>query len=345
MVVFDPNIVRTLEMPSQAGHLNASRPTRRRFLSNAAVGLMGAASLQLSGCIATSQGPLPDLVWGRRGFSEGRFRKPRAITIDDQDQLYIVDTTGRIQVFDTDGKIQRWWQTPETENGRPTGLAIRDIHGVEKRLLVADTHYYRMLTYSLDGEIREEEQIGGTAGVKPGEFAFVTDAVCDNQGCFFIGEYNASDRIQKFAPDGSFITQFGGNGEAPGKFFRPQSLQVQGDMLWVVDSCNHRIQRFDISEENPRLIDIWGGPGTGKGQFFFPYDLAIAGDGTVVVVEYKNNRIQRLDPQGNWIASWGGPGFEPGQLNQPWGVVVDSQDRVHILDSNNHRVQRIYLPS
>ena len=33
---------------------------------------------------------------------------------------------------------------------------------------------------------------------------------------------------------------------------------------------------------------------------------------TVVVVEYKNNRIQRFDPTGKWIASWGGPGFEPG---------------------------------
>ena len=77
------------------------------------------------GCVPTGQGPLPDLVWGRRGMSEGRFLKPRAITIDDEDRLYIVDTTGRIQVFDTDGNFIRFWSTPETANGRPTGLAIQ----------------------------------------------------------------------------------------------------------------------------------------------------------------------------------------------------------------------------
>jgi hypothetical protein len=64
-----------------------------------------------------------------------------------------------------------------------------------------------------------------------------------------------------------------------------------------------------------------------------------------VVVEYKNNRIQRFDSDGTWIASWGGPGFEPGRLNSPWGVVIDSRDRVHVLDSSNHRVQRLRLPS
>jgi DNA-binding beta-propeller fold protein YncE len=210
---------------------------------------------------------------------------------------------------------------------------------------VADTHYYRMLSYTLQGALCESEQIGGTAGHLPGQFAFVTDAVCDDQGAFYIGEYNASDRIQKFDPDGNFVTQWGGNGQAPGQFVRPQSLVIRDQVLWVADSCNHRIQRFDIREDPPRLIDIWGGPGTAPGQFYYPYDLAIASDNTVVVIEYKNNRLQRFGPDGQWIASWGSPGFEPGQLNQPWGVVIDSLDRVHILDSNNHRVQRIPLPS
>jgi sugar lactone lactonase YvrE len=354
-----------------------SQTHRRRFLRDC-VTLAGAGCLATVGCVPTGQGPLPDLVWGRRGFSPGRFQRPRAVTIDELDQLYIVDMTGRIQVFDADGNLIRWWSTPETKNGRPTGLAIaqapRDSaphetplqpdakkagpekksglkqkspagRAGEKRLLVADTHYYRMLSYTLEGELCEQEQIGGVAGHLPGEFAFVTDAVCDAQGCFYIGEYNASDRIQKFAPDGSFLTQWGGNGHRPGQLFRPQSLVIRDDVLWVADACNHRIQRFDIREETPRLIDTWGSAGTANGQFYFPYDLTIASDGTVVVVEYKNNRIQRFDPAGKWIATWGGPGFDPGRLNQPWGVVVDSKDRIHVLDSYNHRVQRLHLPS
>ncbi len=34
-----------------------------------------------------------ETVWGRRGLSDGRLRKPRAMAIDAQDQLYIVDMT------------------------------------------------------------------------------------------------------------------------------------------------------------------------------------------------------------------------------------------------------------
>ncbi len=319
-------------------------PLRRDFLRCCAAG-SGAALLAAPGCVPASQGSEPELVWGRRGLGEGKFLKPRALTIDDLDQLYIVDMTGRIQVFDVDGNLIRGWQTPKTKNGRPTGLAIRRSADPDQtRLLVADTHYYRMLSYSLEGILHPHEQIGGKAGHSPGEFAFVTDAVCDQHGCYYIGEYNASDRVQKFDPDGNFVAQCGGNGREPGKFVRPQSLVVRGDVLWIADACNHRIQRFDISGTKPRLIDIWGGPGTGKGRFYYPYDLAIASDESVVVVEYKNNRIQRLDANGRWIATWGGPGFTPGRLNQPWGVVIDSRDRVHVLDSNNHRVQRLRLP-
>ena len=66
----------------------------------------------------------PEKVWGKLGAGNGQFSKPRAIAIDDKDQLYIVDMTARIQVFDADGNFIRGWQTPEHTNGRPTGLTI-----------------------------------------------------------------------------------------------------------------------------------------------------------------------------------------------------------------------------
>lgn len=343
---------------------NTLRATARLLNGKSTAGVT--AALASGGCLSESNPERPQKVWGRRGFSPGRFLKPRAITIDEQDRLYIVDTTGRIQVFDTEGNFLHQWKTPQTQNGRPTGLAfgaaqklssstkssevqrdpdVNDPDVNDPRIFVADTHYYRMLSYTLKGEPVTDESIGGVAGIGPGEFAFVTDIACDRFGCRYIGEYNASDRIQKFDAEGNFLCQWGGTGRNPGSFVRPQSLVIQEDVLWVVDSCNHRIQRFDISVTPPRLIDIWGQAGSANGEFFYPYDLAIASDGSVVVIEYKNNRLQRFSSSGEWMASWGGPGFEPGKLNQPWGVVVDSKDRVHILDSNNHRIQRIELPA
>ena len=312
-----------------------------------ALATLGTCTFSSIGCVPTGSNATPELVWGRRGFSDGRFLKPRAITIDAADQLYIVDTTGRIQVFDDEGRLVRLWKTPKTKWGRPTGLAIRTSTNPDEsdKLLVADTHYYRMLVYELDGTLIEDAQIGGTAGHSPGEFAFVTDAVCDRHGCYYIGEYGDSDRIQKFDPDGKFMTQWGGTGNKPGRFVRPQSLVMDGDTLWITDAGNHRIQRFDTSRRTPELIDIWGSEGLKPGQFYYPYDLALASDGSVIVCEYGGQRLQRLDAKGTPVTIWGGPGFEPGQLYQPWGVVVDSKDRVHVLDSNNHRIQRLSVPT
>ena len=322
--------------------------SRRDFLAITAAASAVSACFSV-GCVHHAQASVPQLVWGRRGLSEGRFLKPRAMTIDDNDRIYIVDTTGRIQVFDTEGNFKRFWKTPLTANGRPTGLAFQSAEQAADsvpKILVADTHYYRMLAYTLDGQLIERQQIGGTAGHKPGEFAFVTDAVSDQNGCFYVGEYNASDRIQKFDPDGKFITQWGGTGHDRGFFVRPQSLVIDhNEVMWVADSCNHRIQRFDLTRPKPELIDVWGEAGERPEQFFYPYDLDLCSDGSVVIVEYKNNRVQRLSPSGKCIGIWGSPGFEPGRLNQPWGIVVDSADRVHVLDSNNHRVQRIAMPT
>lgn len=327
----------------------SSQLTRRRCLGRfalAAASGLAASTTLTTGCVPSSGQGDTELVWGRRGQSSGRFLKPRAITIDRFDQLYIVDTTGRIQVFDRDGNWQRQWRTPQTKNGRPTGMAIKTgTRPQDDLLLVADTHYYRMLVYTLDGTRLQNLEIGGLAGRNPGEFAFVTDAVADRHGCFYIGEYGDSDRIQKFDPEGNFMTQWGGTGREVEKFVRPQSLVIADDILWVADSCNHRIQRYDISGSTPRWIDVWGEQGDGRGQFRYPYDLALLDDGGVLVCEYGGQRIQRLAADGTPVATWGAPGFEVGQLYQPWGLVVDSHQRMHVLDSNNHRIQRTQLPT
>ncbi|EMI24162.1 NHL repeat-containing protein [Rhodopirellula europaea] len=328
--------------PSQI-NLAESKPIDRRQacqrLVAGATSLMGLASL--NGCVASAFGGTPELVWGRRGFSDGRFLKPRAMAIDPDDQLYIVDTTGRIQVFDADGQHLRTWTTPETNNGRPTGMVF---DGAKDRLLVADTHYYRMLAFTPTGELLPEDQIGGTSGSGAGEFAFVTDIAVDGDGCLYIGEYGASDRIQRFDPDGTFMSQWGGTGREVQHFVRPQSLVIHEQTLWIADACNHRVQRYDISTTEPQWIGSWGQEGKELGEFYYPYGIAVDPDGTVLVCEFGNQRVQCLTPEGEPVSSWGAPGHDPGQLYEPWGLVVDSQRRVHVLDSNNHRVQRFTLP-
>lgn len=276
-----------------------------------------------------------DQVWGRRGISDGRLQKPRALAIDRNDELYIVDMTARIQVFDTEGKFLRGWSTPRHENGRPTGLSI-DPQG---RLLVADTHYYQLLVYSPQGAL--VQRLGGVAGNRPGQFGLVTDAIADRRGNLYVAEYGEYDRIQKFTADGKFLLQWGGHGSEPGQFIRPQNMAIdEADRIWVADSCNHRIQVFDAQG---KLLKLWGAQGGGIGQLYYPYDLVFDGEGHLYVCEYGNHRVQKFDRDGQSLGCWGRQGRGPGELHNPWGLVRDSQGRIHVLDTNNHRVQRIIM--
>ncbi len=298
-------------------------------------------ALCLAGCTGGVSPPgEPDLVWGRRGSSEGRLQKPRAMAIDARDQLYIADMTGRIQVFDTDGQYLRGWRTPDIANGKPSGLSF-DLDG---NLLVADTHYYRVLVYTPDGELLKDRTIGGQCGFGPGEFNFVTDCVQDSKGNYYVSEYGEYDRIQKLTRDGRFVLQWGSHGSEPGQFMRPQNMVVdEHDFIWVADACNHRIQVFDATGDQVDRVMVWGEHGDQPGQLSYPYDLVLDGQGHLYVAEFGNHRVQKFTLDGRSLGTWGTQGRREGQLYQPWALVMDSQRRIHILDTYNHRVQRIRL--
>ena len=274
-------------------------------------------------------------VWARRGISDGRFQKPRAMAIDAEDRIYIVDMTARIQVFDTEGNFLRGWQTPTHENGKPTGLSI-DRDG---NLLVADTHYYQILIYSPEG--KRIGTIGGIEGPGPGQFGLVTDAVQDSQGNYYVGEMGEYDRIQKFSKEGEYLQQWGGHGSKPGQFARPQNLAIdEKDHIWVADACNHRIQVFD---GEGKLLQWWGSQGDGPGELYYPYDLMLAPDGTIYICEFGNHRVQKFTRDGRSLGCWGSHGRGEGELHNPWALVRDSRGKIHVLDTNNHRVQRISM--
>lgn len=339
--------------PKLANQRRPPQHLQRRGFFGACAGLMGQSlMMQLlrlgscgatglwaaAGCVPQSQASRqPDLVWGRRGFSDGRLLKPRAVAISNRDELHIVDMMGRIQIFDIAGNYLRGWRTPIIAQGKPTGLGFAR----DGSLLVADTHYFRMLVYSPAGELDESRTIGGEHGDEPGQFNFVTDVVESPQGHFFIGQYGQVDRIQEFDPSGQFIRRWGSQGSEPEQFSRPQALAFDDQgLLWVADACNHRIQVFDVSASQPRLADIWGQPGSRPGQLNCPYGMDFDREGNLLLAEFGNHRVQRFTRQGKSLEVWGGVGNSPGLFRRPWALITDSAGNVHVLDSENHRVQR-----
>ena len=303
---------------------------RRHFLS-----LIGLGSLALPGCDLPGESTA-NLVWGVHGVKPGRLHKPRAAAFDGKDNLYLADLTDRIQLFDRNGNYLAGWRMPEFNVDGPSGLTVDRLG----RLLVADTHFYRVIAFSAKGDILF--QIGdGVQGSTPGRFGYTTDVVIDRAGNFYVAEYGENDRIQVFSPEGKWLRQWGGHGYEPGEFLKPRSVAFdEQDRLFVADSCNHRIQVFDTQG---KLLNAWGSRGDRPGQVCYPYDLAIGPDKCLYVCEYGNHRVQKFNLDGKSLGVWGSAGRGPGQLFNPFALAVDSLCDVSVIDSNNHRVQRFRM--
>ncbi len=190
----------------------------------------------LAGCDLEDGHDRPERIWGVHGTSDGWLHRPRAAAFDENDQLYIADLTDRIQVFDRDGTFLRSWRMPALNIDGPSGVNVDRLG----RVLVADTHFYRVLIYTREGQLID--QVGeGVQGSKPGRFVYATDAVIDREENLIVCEYGDFDRVQVFSPKGQFLRQWGGHGYEPGQFTRPRGMVIdESDRLYVADSCNHR---------------------------------------------------------------------------------------------------------
>ena len=103
----------------------------------------------------------------------------------------------------------------------------------------------------------------------------------------------------------------------------------------VVDSLNHRVQRFSADGD---LVGAWGEFGSGPGQFNMPWGVAVDAGGDVYVSDWRNDRIQKFDAGGGFIAAYDGRDGGDG-LARPNGLAVDRLGRIYVCDWQNDRVQ------
>ncbi|MCK6455519.1 MAG: hypothetical protein L6Q92_03160 [Phycisphaerae bacterium] len=273
-------------------------------------------------------------VFGETGLGQGQFSYPRALALSPVGgRVFVCDKAARIQRFAPDGRFETGWRMPEWEAGKPTGISI-DARGC---VWVADTHYSRVIVFDADGS---ELFRFGSAGEGPGQFLLPTFVTWDKQGRIYVGEYGGNDRISVFSPELKYIRSFAARDDPAGATDRPQHGQFDDSgVLWVTDTCHHRICRYD---QDGRFLGSFGNPGSGPGELNYPYALALI-DGppdTLVVADQGNNRVVEFSRDGRFLRAWGSPGRDRGQVYHPWAVAWNRGDReLFVLDSWNNRVQ------
>jgi DNA-binding beta-propeller fold protein YncE len=262
----------------------------------------------------------------------GQLNKPRSVALDREDNLYVVDMTGRVQKFSPRGEVLTSWRLPETDLGKPKGMC-RDANG---NIVVIEPHYQRVNHFKPDGTLVAQ---WGTHGTNVGQFALPRSAAVNSRGEIFVSEYTTVDRVQGFtAQEHQPLVCFGKPGTANGEFNRAEGLGIDAqDRIYVADSCNHRIQIFSAEG---KWLDSFGRAGTGPGEFSYPYDVKVDREGRQYVCEFGSSRIQVFDSQHQPLEILGGVGGTPGRFNNPWSIALDSHGNLYVADAGNHRVQK-----
>ncbi len=219
---------------------------------------------------------------------------------------------------------------------KPEAIAL----GANGEVYVADQFSFVVQRFSADGRYEGE---WGSYGRRSGEFGAIDGLAVDSRGAVYVAD-SSNDRVQKFDAGGRFITAWGGRGTQPGRFSfgggsgpgAPPSgaVAVQGPYVYVADTGNHRVQRFDLDGSH---ATVWADVG---GAAFFPRGIT-ATPQSVYVTDEGSRRIFELDPSGRVVASAGGFGTGPGQFSDPFGVAVDGARDVFVADNNNNRVVRL----
>lgn len=204
--------------------------------------------------------------WGKFGVGDGEFDTPGGIAISRDGRVYVADQCNRrIQVFTGEGKFLTKWGKKGFKSGEfggdphpkaffagPTFVACDSAGNV----YTTEAILCRVQQFTADGKFLAA---WGSAEAKPGGFgdyftAFERQVMRGPTGLCFdargrLWVNSIGGRVQRFTASGEYLTGFGAEGADPGRFYAPHGLAIdRHGHLFVVDSFNHRIQKFDVGE-------------------------------------------------------------------------------------------------
>jgi DNA-binding beta-propeller fold protein YncE len=272
------------------------------------------------------------------------------IATDSDGNIYHADVTDKvIRKFSPNGTLLA--TIGNGTLGLPGGVALDSAGNIfvsEKFGVVKKYDPSGNLQIALNSTGKGEDQFEGPRGI-----------AIDSKDNLYIAD-GGRHRIQVYDPSGTYIgtigseisqqatanlTQFHKNDPALPLSYLHLPFDTKIDSkgnVWVVDTVNNRIQKFDSSGKFVLNIGRSEGdrPGPQEGSFNRPRSLAIGSNDTIYVADTYYSRIQVFDNNGKFIRTFGTLGSDLGQLGNPSGIAVDrTTGNVYVADSGNARIQ------
>ena len=136
-----------------------------------------------------------------------------------------------------------------------------------------------------------------------------TDVAFDRDGNFYVADGEGNSRVLKFDKFGGVLLGWGMKGSGPGQFDLPHSIAIDGDLIYVGDRDNARIQIFD---QNGRFLREW--------KLGHPFGLFITPDHFIYMCDAIVGHILKIDREGKIVGVLPGPSpgkgrhFDPHQI-------------------------------
>ena len=166
------------------------------------------------------------------------------------------------------------------------------------------TKGHQVHKFSPDGELLMSLGTAGQPGTGPNQLNQPNDVVTAPDGSIFVAdghsgqgmtsnqaiaagrEAGLTGRILKFAPDGTFIKEWGRIGTLHGEFRTPHAVEFDSQgRLFVADRGNHRIEIFD---QDGNYLDSLYSHGRISGIFITPDDMLYSIDSESSMTSHAN---------------------------------------------------------
>ena len=158
-------------------------------------------------------------------------------------------------------------------------------------------------------------------------------AIHDN-GDIYVGSGDGC--IYVFDQTGQRKNTIGSSGSGDGQFSSPFSIPIKGDVLYVADTSNHRVQKLTSSG---KFLHKFGQQGSGQGQFNAPRAAIIDSNNKLIVSDFKNHTIQIFNENGGWLLTIDGNSSGNHSFQYPWGLALDPQGNIHVAAFGSNTIK------
>ena len=206
---------------------------------------------------------------------------PNDIVVDRENNVFVADTTIHHVAETESPKIYRY--VPCVHKFSPDGIYLQTLY-----ITNVDSTPWSLIAQPVKLMVDNEGKSAFAYKLSGSERELRIDIDLLGQ-LFVLDPYKGKSTvptffIHKFSVTGEKIVSFGGYGRSNGELDKHAGdLAVDNEgNVWVADTLNHRVVKFDSDGNFLRNIGI-NRRGRGKGEFTKPVTLAVLMDGTVLV--------------------------------------------------------------